>query len=211
MSQTIYWPNGWGMNSYWIKSSQEDWGVTWDACRALVTGITELHHSSPTAVTVQYQTLVYPSPASICLSLHPVYLPYSIKGKLSRKERWMFCKPAVIWPLLSLYAGVQAYAYPQAPAVASQLQPARPLYPAPLSQPPHFQGRHFSSSALAGLPSSPHLLSFWLSRSLPFLSFLFKQLSWDMTYIPWSSLVFFLSFKNVIKIGFLCMLHVHYG
>lgn len=101
MSQTIYWPNGWGMNSYWIKSSQEDWGVTWDARRALVTGITELHHSSPTAVTVQYQTLVYPSPASICLSLHPVYLPYSIKGKLSRKERWMFCKPAVIWPLLS--------------------------------------------------------------------------------------------------------------
>ncbi|XP_019822301.2 FK506-binding protein 15 isoform X3 [Bos indicus] len=38
------------------------------------------------------------------------------------------------------YAGVQAYAYPQAPAVASQLQPLRPLYPAPLSQPPHFQG-----------------------------------------------------------------------
>ncbi|KAM9700862.1 FK506-binding protein 15 isoform 2-T2 [Dama dama] len=38
------------------------------------------------------------------------------------------------------YAGLQAYAYPQAPAVASQLQPARPLYPAPLSQPPHFQG-----------------------------------------------------------------------
>ncbi|XP_010806587.2 FK506-binding protein 15 isoform X3 [Bos taurus] len=38
------------------------------------------------------------------------------------------------------YAGVQAYAYPQAPAVASQLQPVRPLYPAPLSQPPHFQG-----------------------------------------------------------------------
>ncbi|XP_055283581.1 FK506-binding protein 15 isoform X1 [Moschus berezovskii] len=38
------------------------------------------------------------------------------------------------------YAGVQAYTYPQAPAVASQLQPVRPLYPAPLSQPPHFQG-----------------------------------------------------------------------
>uniref|UniRef100_A0A4W2EQ50 peptidylprolyl isomerase n=1 Tax=Bos indicus x Bos taurus TaxID=30522 RepID=A0A4W2EQ50_BOBOX len=38
------------------------------------------------------------------------------------------------------YAGVQVYAYPQAPAVASQLQPVRPLYPAPLSQPPHFQG-----------------------------------------------------------------------
>ncbi|XP_020762277.2 FK506-binding protein 15 [Odocoileus virginianus] len=38
------------------------------------------------------------------------------------------------------YAGVQAYAFPQAPAVASQLQPVRPLYPAPLSQPPHFQG-----------------------------------------------------------------------
>ncbi|XP_057576498.1 FK506-binding protein 15 isoform X2 [Hippopotamus amphibius kiboko] len=38
------------------------------------------------------------------------------------------------------YAGVQAYAYPQAPVVASQLQPVRPLYPAPLSQPPHFQG-----------------------------------------------------------------------
>ncbi|XP_065803711.1 FK506-binding protein 15 isoform X2 [Muntiacus reevesi] len=38
------------------------------------------------------------------------------------------------------YAGVQTYAYPQAPAVASQLQPVRPLYPAPLSQPPHFQG-----------------------------------------------------------------------
>ncbi|XP_028349421.1 FK506-binding protein 15 isoform X3 [Physeter macrocephalus] len=38
------------------------------------------------------------------------------------------------------YTGMQAYAYPQAPAVASQLQPVRPLYPAPLSQSPHFQG-----------------------------------------------------------------------
>uniref|UniRef100_A0A8C3XD71 peptidylprolyl isomerase n=1 Tax=Catagonus wagneri TaxID=51154 RepID=A0A8C3XD71_9CETA len=38
------------------------------------------------------------------------------------------------------YAGMQAYAYPQAPAVTSQLQPVRPLYPAPLSQSPHFQG-----------------------------------------------------------------------
>ncbi|XP_059957363.1 FK506-binding protein 15 isoform X2 [Mesoplodon densirostris] len=38
------------------------------------------------------------------------------------------------------YTGMQAYAYPQAPAVASQLQPIRPLYPAPLSQSPHFQG-----------------------------------------------------------------------
>uniref|UniRef100_A0A7N9CMC4 peptidylprolyl isomerase n=1 Tax=Macaca fascicularis TaxID=9541 RepID=A0A7N9CMC4_MACFA len=38
------------------------------------------------------------------------------------------------------YAGMQAYAYPQASAVTSQLQPVRPLYPAPLSQPPHFQG-----------------------------------------------------------------------
>ncbi|KAF6125166.1 hypothetical protein HJG60_009693 [Phyllostomus discolor] len=38
------------------------------------------------------------------------------------------------------YAGVSAYAYPQAPAVTSQLQPVRPLYPAPLSQAPHFQG-----------------------------------------------------------------------
>ncbi|XP_021782935.2 FK506-binding protein 15 isoform X3 [Papio anubis] len=38
------------------------------------------------------------------------------------------------------YAGMQAYAYPQASAVTSQLQPIRPLYPAPLSQPPHFQG-----------------------------------------------------------------------
>ncbi|XP_063505877.1 FK506-binding protein 15 isoform X5 [Pongo pygmaeus] len=38
------------------------------------------------------------------------------------------------------YAGMQAYTYPQASAVTSQLQPVRPLYPAPLSQPPHFQG-----------------------------------------------------------------------
>ncbi|XP_062937913.1 FK506-binding protein 15 isoform X2 [Cynocephalus volans] len=38
------------------------------------------------------------------------------------------------------YAGMQAYAYPQASAVTSQLQPVRPLYPAALSQPPHFQG-----------------------------------------------------------------------
>ncbi|XP_051018783.1 FK506-binding protein 15 [Acomys russatus] len=38
------------------------------------------------------------------------------------------------------YAGVQAYAYPQASSVTSQLQPLRPLYPAPLSQAPHFQG-----------------------------------------------------------------------
>ncbi|XP_036914954.1 FK506-binding protein 15 isoform X2 [Sturnira hondurensis] len=38
------------------------------------------------------------------------------------------------------YTGVSAYAYPQASTVASQLQPARPLYPAPLSQSPHFQG-----------------------------------------------------------------------
>lgn len=38
------------------------------------------------------------------------------------------------------YAGVQAYSYPQAPSVTSQLQPVRPLFPAPLSQAPHFQG-----------------------------------------------------------------------
>uniref|UniRef100_A0A7N5JZ62 FKBP prolyl isomerase family member 15 n=1 Tax=Ailuropoda melanoleuca TaxID=9646 RepID=A0A7N5JZ62_AILME len=38
------------------------------------------------------------------------------------------------------YAGMQAYAYPHTSAVTSQLQPARPLYPAPLSQSPHFQG-----------------------------------------------------------------------
>uniref|UniRef100_A0A8C9ATC0 peptidylprolyl isomerase n=1 Tax=Prolemur simus TaxID=1328070 RepID=A0A8C9ATC0_PROSS len=38
------------------------------------------------------------------------------------------------------YAGLQAYAYPQASAVNSQLQPVRPLYPAALSQPPQFQG-----------------------------------------------------------------------
>ncbi|XP_040613337.1 FK506-binding protein 15 isoform X1 [Mesocricetus auratus] len=37
-------------------------------------------------------------------------------------------------------AGVQAYTYPQACSVTSQLQPVRPLYPAPLSQAPHFQG-----------------------------------------------------------------------
>ncbi|XP_027805230.2 FK506-binding protein 15 isoform X2 [Marmota flaviventris] len=37
-------------------------------------------------------------------------------------------------------AGMQAYTYPQASAVTSQLQPVRPLYPAPLSQAPHFQG-----------------------------------------------------------------------
>ncbi|XP_054545430.1 FK506-binding protein 15 isoform X1 [Talpa occidentalis] len=38
------------------------------------------------------------------------------------------------------YAGLPAYAYPQASAVTSQLQPVRPLYPASLSQAPHFQG-----------------------------------------------------------------------
>ncbi|XP_076701777.2 FK506-binding protein 15 isoform X1 [Callospermophilus lateralis] len=38
------------------------------------------------------------------------------------------------------YAGMQAYTYPQASTVTSQLQPVRPLYPAPLSQAPHFQG-----------------------------------------------------------------------
>ncbi|XP_029419618.1 FK506-binding protein 15 isoform X2 [Nannospalax galili] len=38
------------------------------------------------------------------------------------------------------YAGVQAYSYSQASSVTSQLQPVRPLYPAPLSQAPHFQG-----------------------------------------------------------------------
>nr|XP_025858572.1 FK506-binding protein 15 isoform X2 [Vulpes vulpes] len=37
------------------------------------------------------------------------------------------------------YAGMQAYAYPHTSAVTSQLQPARPLYPIPLSQ-SHFQG-----------------------------------------------------------------------
>ncbi|XP_013203685.1 FK506-binding protein 15 isoform X1 [Microtus ochrogaster] len=37
-------------------------------------------------------------------------------------------------------AGVQAYTYPQACSVTSQLQPVRPLYPVPLPQAPHFQG-----------------------------------------------------------------------
>ncbi|KAM9206445.1 FK506-binding protein 15 isoform 2-T2 [Dugong dugon] len=38
------------------------------------------------------------------------------------------------------YAGMQAYACPQVSTVASQLQPVRPLYPAPLTPSPHFQG-----------------------------------------------------------------------
>ncbi|XP_036288829.1 FK506-binding protein 15 isoform X5 [Pipistrellus kuhlii] len=38
------------------------------------------------------------------------------------------------------YAGLPAYVYPQASTVTSQLQTVRPLYPAPLSQSPHFQG-----------------------------------------------------------------------
>ncbi|XP_049986966.1 FK506-binding protein 15 isoform X3 [Alexandromys fortis] len=37
-------------------------------------------------------------------------------------------------------AGVQAYTYPQACSVTSQLQPVRSLYPVPLPQAPHFQG-----------------------------------------------------------------------
>ncbi|XP_049491983.1 FK506-binding protein 15 isoform X2 [Panthera uncia] len=46
------------------------------------------------------------------------------------------------------YAGMQAYAYPHASAVTSQLQPARPLYPTPLSQSPHFQGSSDMASFL---------------------------------------------------------------
>ncbi|XP_047380097.1 FK506-binding protein 15 isoform X1 [Sciurus carolinensis] len=46
------------------------------------------------------------------------------------------------------YAGVHAYTYPQASAVTSQLQPVRPLYPAPLSQAPHFQGSRDMASFL---------------------------------------------------------------
>lgn len=38
------------------------------------------------------------------------------------------------------YAGMPAYAYPQASSITSQLQPFQPLYPAPLSHSPHFQG-----------------------------------------------------------------------
>ncbi|XP_007642262.1 FK506-binding protein 15 isoform X1 [Cricetulus griseus] len=37
-------------------------------------------------------------------------------------------------------AGVQPYIYPQACSVTSQVQPVRPLYPAQLTQAPHFQG-----------------------------------------------------------------------
>ncbi|KAL1776489.1 FK506-binding protein 15 isoform X1 [Sigmodon hispidus] len=37
-------------------------------------------------------------------------------------------------------AGVQAYTYPQVCSVTSQLQPVRPLYPAPMAHPPHYQG-----------------------------------------------------------------------
>ncbi|XP_054979552.1 FK506-binding protein 15 isoform X2 [Sorex araneus] len=43
-------------------------------------------------------------------------------------------------PSFQPYAGVPAYAYPQASPASSQLQPVRPLYPAPLSQSPHYQG-----------------------------------------------------------------------
>ncbi|XP_077626024.1 FK506-binding protein 15 isoform X2 [Crocuta crocuta] len=46
------------------------------------------------------------------------------------------------------YAGMQAYAYPPASAVASQLQPVRPLYPTPLSQSPHFPGSSDMTSFL---------------------------------------------------------------
>ncbi|XP_038600675.1 FK506-binding protein 15 [Tachyglossus aculeatus] len=38
------------------------------------------------------------------------------------------------------YAGIQAYAYPQTTPATSQLQPVGQMYPAPLSQTPHFQG-----------------------------------------------------------------------
>ncbi|XP_029776505.1 FK506-binding protein 15 isoform X2 [Suricata suricatta] len=46
------------------------------------------------------------------------------------------------------YAGVQAYAHPPVSAVTSQLQPARPPYPTPLSQSPHFQGSSDMASFL---------------------------------------------------------------
>ncbi|XP_060055951.1 FK506-binding protein 15 isoform X2 [Erinaceus europaeus] len=38
------------------------------------------------------------------------------------------------------YTGMQAYPYPQASTITTQLQPVQPLYPAPLSQSPHFPG-----------------------------------------------------------------------
>ena len=53
----------------------------------------------------------------------------------------MFYKLSVTWHFSQPYAGMSAYAYPQASTVTSQLQPVRPLYPAPLSHAPHFQGR----------------------------------------------------------------------
>lgn len=51
-------------------------------------------------------------------------------------------------PSFQPYAGVQSYAYPHASPVTSQLQPVRPLYPAPLSQSPHYQGASDMASFL---------------------------------------------------------------
>lgn len=114
-------------------------------------------------VPTQYQTQSPLSQALISLHLLPASSLYSIKDRLSRREsreyNLAFSQP---------YAGMQAYAYPHTSAVTSQLQPARPLYPTPLSQ-SHFQGKQWalsvSSPALAVL-SFPLPFHFHSSRSL---------------------------------------------
>lgn len=106
MSQTIYWPNGWGMNSYWIKSSQEDWGVTWDARKALVTSITKCQEWITSFLSCCSYCPI-PNPGLSISSFNTFESPSSLptlfhqRQAKQKRERWMFCKPAVIWPLLS--------------------------------------------------------------------------------------------------------------
>uniref|UniRef100_A0A8I5ZXY2 peptidylprolyl isomerase n=1 Tax=Rattus norvegicus TaxID=10116 RepID=A0A8I5ZXY2_RAT len=107
---------------------------------------TLLRGAGPSLVTPSVQPSLQPS--------HPV-LPQMASQAPQPAVSGLQTASAALMPAVSLdshsavsgnaqnfqpYAGVQAYTYPQTSSVSSQLQPARPLYPAPLSQAPHFQG-----------------------------------------------------------------------
>lgn len=100
------------------------------------------------------QPLAAPSVQPALQPVHPV-LPQMTSQAPQPPVAGLQAPSAALMPMTSLnshptvpanapsfqpYAGVPAYAYPQASPTSSQLQPVRPMYPAQLSQPSHYQG-----------------------------------------------------------------------
>ena len=190
------------MSSYLIKSSQEDWGVTWDTLPSLSRydfsdqASLDYIHDSPAAIITQYQTLVsyifsfnkFESPSSLSTLFHP----RQIKQK---REIWWFYEPSVTWHFLSPIQVCKPTLILRHQLLLPSCSPFGPCTP-----------RRSLSLLIfkVGVSHLVLLLCFPLSHPFfiltpvdlcPFVLF-FKQVSWGMTYIPWNSLVLSVQFNG---------------